>query len=973
MKLKINLLLKLTLLVLLGTTISLEAQSSKQIKKERKLYSKNYKKVIKVYSKIEETKEKKAENGGADLDQKTPEEFVAADYIKTMDVQTGKQHPQKVINVDKEIRQGKYDPTSGNAMKMFPSSNSNLTGKIDVTNQWTERGPYKVGGRTRAIMFDPNDATSKKVWAGGISGGLWYNNDITDANSEWKQVSDIWANMTVSCITYDPINSQIFYVGTGESYTNGAIGSGIWKTSNGGSTWTQIFLKTKTYSGGDTVDGNFFVNDIKVRNNNGASEVYVGLGNTTGAPELQQFIGVNEVGLYKSIDAGANFTQIDLVPGQKVSANSIYISSSSAVYVGTTGNGYGNPTGGKIFKSTDGASFNEVYTVGNISARVQVVGSKTNSNLIYALMQGTGTATTSATNNDIVRFVRSSDAGVSWQSSFGGVPALTVPKNYEKDAKAPFDFTRGQSFYDLVVAVDPSNDNTVYVGGIDFHKTTDGGATWTPITKWTNSTANFDSLPNFNDLPVVHSDHHAIIFNPSISTSTQMIFGGDGGVFYVPNRAAAPSLSYASVRNNRYNVTQYYNGQLNPSSTAANEEILGGTQDNGTQQFMGAPVAQGTLTTSYADTEYTGGDGGFVGFDDKNAYKTSAYTNNNLYLTNNNGLIKADVFVAPDNATGHFINEYAIDRNLDILYSYKADNPNIKLFRIKNLKTAAPSGAANVVDQASIVKDELDLGAANNSETLSAIVVSPFTLASTTLFVGTTKNKLLKVTNANTTPVITNITNPFVGNISDIEFGATESQILVTISNFNTISVYYTIDGGATWQNKEGNLIDVPVRCAFINPDNPKEVLLGTESGIFGTTNFDTASPTWAVYNKGIGNVRITNLDYRPSDKTLLATTFGRGIFTTTNNTTALATSESVVNNQNSIYPNPSTGGIFTVKAVENKDLSVTIFDVSGKLVYKESNVGNAKTVNSNLPLGIYIVKVNNGTKDILTTKLIVK
>lgn len=972
MKLKINLLLKLTLLVFLGTTFSLDAQSSKDVKKERKLYSINYRKVIKVYSKNEETKEKEGENGDADLDQRTPEQFVALDYIKTMDVQTGRQHPQKVINVDKEIRQGKYDPTSANTMKMFGANQSTSTSRIDVTNQWTERGPYKVGGRTRAIMFDPNDATGKKVFAGGVSGGLWYNNDITDANSEWKQVSDLWANMTVSCITSDPNNSRIFYVGTGESYTNGAIGSGIWKTTDGGSNWTQIFLKTKVYTGTDTVDGNFFVNDIKVRNNNGTSEVYVGLGNTTGAPELLQFIGINEVGLYKSTDAGANFTFIDMVPNQKVSANSIYITSTNVVYVGTTGNGYGNPTGGKIFKSTDGASFSEVYTVGNGSARVQVVGSKTNSNLIYALMQGTGTVTTSATNNDIVRFVKSTDAGATWQSSFGTSPALTVPKNYEKDAKAPFDFTRGQSFYDLVVAVDPSNANTVYVGGIDFHKTTDGGATWAPITKWTSSTANFDNLPNFNDLPVVHSDHHAIVFNPNITTSTQMIFGGDGGVFYVPNRAAAPSLSYASVRNNRYNVTQYYNGQLNPSSTAANEEILGGTQDNGTQQFSGAPVAQGSLTTSYADIEYTGGDGGFVGFDDQNAYKTSAYTNNNLYLSNNNGLVKADVFLAPDNATGHFINEYVTDRNLDILYSYKTDNPNIVLFRVKKIKSATSDGAANVLLQSSIVKEEINLGASVNSETLSMIVVSPYTTATTTLFVGTTKNKLLKVTNADTTPVITAITNPFVGNISDIEFGANENQILVTISNYNTISVYYTVDGGLNWQNKEGNLIDVPVRCAFINPDNPKEVLLGTESGIFGTTNFDTASPTWAVYNKGIGNVRITNLDYRPSDKTLLATTFGRGLYTTTNTTTTLATSENGKNIQNSIYPNPATGGVFTVKTNETKGLLVTIFDISGKLVYKVNNVSNGKTVNSNLPIGVYIVTVNNGTKDILTTKLIV-
>ena len=55
-----------------------------------------------------------------------------------------------------------------------------LTGK--------KEGPNNIGGRTRALMFDPNDATHKKVWAGGVAGGVWYNNDITDANSSWLKV-----------------------------------------------------------------------------------------------------------------------------------------------------------------------------------------------------------------------------------------------------------------------------------------------------------------------------------------------------------------------------------------------------------------------------------------------------------------------------------------------------------------------------------------------------------------------------------------------------------------------------------------------------------------------------------------------------------------------------------------------------------------------------------------------------------------
>ena len=71
------------------------------------------------------------------------------------------------------------------------------------------------GGRTRTLMFDPNDPENKKVWAGAVTGGLWYNGDITNPGFSWIPVNDLWDNLAISCITADPNNLQIFYVGTG--------------------------------------------------------------------------------------------------------------------------------------------------------------------------------------------------------------------------------------------------------------------------------------------------------------------------------------------------------------------------------------------------------------------------------------------------------------------------------------------------------------------------------------------------------------------------------------------------------------------------------------------------------------------------------------------------------------------------------------------------------------------------------------
>ena len=71
---------------------------------------------------------------------------------------------------------------------------------------WSERGPNTIGGRTRALLIDPNDSTKKKLWAAGVSGGLWYTNDITVSAPTWNEVDGTWGNLAVcsisSCLLY---------------------------------------------------------------------------------------------------------------------------------------------------------------------------------------------------------------------------------------------------------------------------------------------------------------------------------------------------------------------------------------------------------------------------------------------------------------------------------------------------------------------------------------------------------------------------------------------------------------------------------------------------------------------------------------------------------------------------------------------------------------------------------------------------
>ena len=154
-----------------------------------------------------------------------PNKYFERDWELTMNPATGKPEPEKIFELQEQLRQkALYAKVPG----------ENL-------NNWVERGPNNVGGRTRAIMFDPNDATHKRVFAGGVSGGLWVNNDIAQGTSSWTEVN-IPQNLAISCITYDPNNPMVFYLGTGESYVQGRVnGNGVWKSTDGGLSWTKVF------------------------------------------------------------------------------------------------------------------------------------------------------------------------------------------------------------------------------------------------------------------------------------------------------------------------------------------------------------------------------------------------------------------------------------------------------------------------------------------------------------------------------------------------------------------------------------------------------------------------------------------------------------------------------------------------------------------------------------------------------------
>ena len=698
------------------------------------------------------------------------------DWLMTHDPKDGKTHWERLVPVLKQMNSG-----SKGVQTVAPGGSA--------ANKWTERGPNDVGGRVRAMMFDPTDNTNKKVFAGGVGGGLWYNTDITSGSSSWVAVNDFWANLAVSCIAYDPSSTSTFYIGTGEGFGNSdAIrGAGIWKSTNKGSTWTQLAASNT----------NSFVRimDLAVT--------------STG-----RIIVAASGGLYTSDNGGTSFTRRQ---SSSYFAD-VEIAANGDLYAGTR-------YSGGLYKSTNnGTTWTLITNLGGSPDRIEIACAPSDSNTLYVVSSG-GSGSV-----DVEWFKKSTNGGSSWTT-------LTIPKYTSNTA---LHFTRGQAWYDLILWVHPTNKNMVIAGGVDLHRTTNGGTSWSGVSYWNSASS----------LPYVHADQHAIVSRPG--NNNEVIFGNDGGIFYSANVGNSSTTSPTfGHRVKNFNVTQFYAGAMHPS--AGSNVLAAGAQDNGSMKLTTAGIG--------ANTYLTGGDGAFCFIDQNNSNVfITSYVRNNWRRSTNSG---SSFTYFPTDNTGSFINPADYDDNKNILYSARNTTT---LKRIINMTGSYSAGTITLSGMSSMA---------------THIRVSPYTTATTTLFVGS-GGDVFKVTNANTTPTTTKKSSTSFpsGSISCIEIGANENELLVTFSNYGQTSIWYSSNGGTSWVSKEGNLPDMPVRWALFNPKDRKEVIVATELGVWATNDITVSSPTWAASSQGLANTRVDMLQYRSSDSLILAATHGRGAFT---------------------------------------------------------------------------------------------
>ncbi len=736
-------------------------------------------------------------------------EAIAQEIELTKDVKTGQVPRERLLTAYKYA----------DSLRKTPS-NKRVLGAIGGI-LWEERGPNNVGGRTRAVMYDLNDATGKTVWAGGVGGGLWKTTDITASTVQWTASNDFFSNLAITAIAQDPRPGfrNTLYFGTGEGWGNAdAIrGAGIWKSTDSGATWTQMpTTTTSTF---------YYINRLLVDN---SGILYAGT--TSG---LQRFNGTawTKV-LGNAVSGGLDDGISDLEMG----ANGTIFCS----------NGRGSSRG-SVYKSTTGlvGSWTNMTLPAPDYGRIEIATAPSNADVLYAVCSNTNHQGAKG----IYKCSNATAASPTWTT-------VTAPQICDQGSLVGFtrDGTSSQIWYDLTATCSPTNDNTLVIGGIDNLKTTDGGTTWTQISSWVGSTSCTGiSLSS----KYIHSDQHSIIFNPL--NANQCLFACDGGLSLSNDMdLATPSFT---TKNSGYNITQFYACAMHPAS--GSNYYLAGAQDNGTQKFTTAAVN--------STTSASGGDGAFchIAQSGVNAgnVQTTSYVYNNYYRSTNGGASFSSVAGVNHNR-GSFINPSDYDDANDIIYA--CDDAG-NYYRWNAVSSSA------TVQKVAV--------AAFGTGKITHVAVSPYT--ANRVFFGLSNGAVYMVDNAHTgtTATGTLIATPNANrSVSCIAFGASDDVLLVTYSNYTTISAYKITNAttAAVTTNIEGNLPDMPVRWAMFAPGSgDTQALLATELGIWTTDNINGASTTWGAGSTGLANVRVNMLQYRPSDGQIVAATHGRGLFTT--------------------------------------------------------------------------------------------
>ena len=429
---------------------------------------------------------------------------------------------------------------------------------------WTNTAGYNPGvGRITAVAVEP--VNQQLIYVGSPGGGLWKS---TNGGSSWTALGDQFDNMKIWGVSIDPSNSNTVYVGnsTGQLY----------KSTNGGSTFSLIMSQS-------------------------FGRVFTILVHPTNSDIMHVAIRGN--GLFRTTNGGSSWTEVITVDVEDV----IYKpGSTSTVYA----------CGGRFYKSTDsGANFTEITSGFSSTQRMKLAVTPANSNYVYVVQRNGG---------QFGYLYRSTDSG----NNFTVLQEHTTSPNY----------IGNQANRDMAIAVSNTDAQEVHIGGFDSYKSTDGGASFTQICDWY-----FPSTTGGGGIyAYVHADIEVMFY-----LDGNIYVGSDGGIFKSTNGGS----SFADLSTG-LGVHQFY--RINSSATDKNR-VIGGSQDNGTNVMS---------TAAHSWVHMMGADGMDCAVHPTNSnILFGCYQYGGMVKSTNGGTTRTSMVTPPENGSGNWVTPIAIDPN----------------------------------------------------------------------------------------------------------------------------------------------------------------------------------------------------------------------------------------------------------------------------------------------------------------------
>lgn len=697
-------------------------------------------------------------------------------------------------------------------------------GPAPIPNGQTQGRTDPVSGRVSSIAVHPTNPNI--LYVGTAQGGLYRS---LDGGNVWTPLLDNALSLSIGAVAIAPSDPTIVYVGTGEPgfSLDSFFGVGIYRITNADSPNPTVAGPLNAGSAGGDVFTGRSISEIIVHPTN-ANIIFASTVTGVGGLGGNQPVGAPALGLYRSNNALAGTPTFEKLAIQGTAAASrsvidlaIEPGNPNYLLAAVVGNG----GDGGVYLSTNALdavpTFTRTLTTGDGAelGRAELAVNKTGSTITVIVASGTG-------------------SGTIYKSTDGG---LTFPQSIDNN------FCSGQCFYDIAVAIDPTDANKVYIGGsptIPFARATDG-------------TLNF-----LTSQTGLHVDTHAIAVAPS-NTNT-IYFGSDGGVW----KSIDGGTNWTSQNTSTLSSMQYQSISLHPTDRYFS---IGGTQDNGTH----------FLRPNNSWVRATGGDGGQSAID-QNAVDTTNVTGYHTFFNrtntqigyqristfNPNGTTQAGTFRGCTGAgTQTGIN--CVDPVLFYAPLTRGPgNPNTTYIGTDKVYRSANRGDLHEIVSQTFPARVSAIGIANNNDNIRLAG-----LTNGQVFVSTTGGTTMtEITGAVSPRYVTRFAiDPSNNNIAYVAlggFGLAAGQHIYKTTNL--------LSGAPTWTASGTGIPDVPVNAMVIDPANTNNVYAGSDIGVYRSVD---AGASWQPFSDGLPRVAVFDMALQNANRFIRIATHGRGIY----------------------------------------------------------------------------------------------